>query len=110
MPRAISAPAGPKTWLRQRLRDLGYNVEGVRYTPRQLLEPALVRTVEFDDVICRHMFAHGEGCVFIQVGAYDGLSTDPLRKYIARCPWSGVMLEPQPRPAERLRELYADRP
>jgi FkbM family methyltransferase len=29
-----------------------------------------------------------------------------LRKYIERCGWRGVRLEPQPRPAGQLRELY----
>ena len=95
-----------KAWVRQKLRDIGYDIQGVRYTPRHLLEPALLRNVEFDDVVCRHMFEHGEACVFVQVGAYDGLSTDPLFKYIARCGWRGVMLEPQPRPAEQLCALY----
>jgi FkbM family methyltransferase len=95
-----------KNWVRQRLRDVGYDVQSVRYTPRQLLEPGLLRNLEFDDVVCRHMFEHGEACVFVQVGAYDGVSTDPIRKYIARCGWRGVMLEPQPRPAAQLRELY----
>jgi len=99
-----------KAWVRQRLRDVGYDIQGVRYTPRQLLEPSLLRVVEFDDIICRHMFEHGEACVFVQVGAYDGVSTDPLHKYITRCGWRGVMLEPQPRPASQLRALYADNP
>jgi FkbM family methyltransferase len=93
--------------VRQALRRLGYNIEGVRYTPRQLLEPERLRALEFDDVVCRHMHEHGRACVFLQVGAYDGVSTDPLRKYIGPCGWRGVMLEPQPGPAGRLRELYA---
>jgi FkbM family methyltransferase len=99
-----------KQAVRALINRAGYRIEGIRYTPRQLLEPLRMRTLCFDDVICRHMFEHGEECVFIQVGAYDGLSTDPLRKYIERCGWRGVMLEPQPRPAARLRELYKDNP
>jgi FkbM family methyltransferase len=99
-----------KELLRQTFRRLGYNVEGVRYTPRQLLHPALMRALQLDDVLCRHMFEHGRDCVFIQVGAYDGVSTDPLRKYIGSCHWRGVMLEPQPRPAAKLRKLYEDKP
>jgi FkbM family methyltransferase len=95
-----------KTLIRNALRDLGYDLRGVRYTPRQLLEPRLLRALEFDDVVCRHMHENGRDCVFIQVGAYDGVSTDPLRRYIASCGWRGVMLEPQPRPAARLRQLY----
>jgi FkbM family methyltransferase len=99
-----------KAWVRQRLRDLGYDVQGIRYTPRHLLDPTLMRAVEFDDVICRRMFEQGEACVFVQVGAYDGVSTDPLRKYISRCDWRGVMLEPQPGPATQLRALYEHTP
>jgi FkbM family methyltransferase len=93
--------------IREALRRVGYNVEGVRYTPRQLLEPKLLRALQFDDVVCRRMYEHGSRLSFIQIGAYDGVSTDPLRKYVAACGWRGVMLEPQPRPAGRLRELYA---
>jgi FkbM family methyltransferase len=97
-----------KALLRKALRGIGYDVQGVRYTPRQLLEPERLRLLEFDDVVCRHMHERGPECVFIQVGAYDGVSTDPLHKYIAACGWRGVMLEPQPRPVERLRQLYAE--
>jgi FkbM family methyltransferase len=89
---------------------MGYHVEGTRYTPRHLYRPECLRSLQFDDVICRHMFEHGEVCNFIQVGAYDGISTDPLRPYIERCGWRGVMLEPQPGPAAQLRRLYKDNP
>lgn len=99
-----------KQAIRTLLARLGYRLDGIRYTPRHLLEPGRLRALEFDDVICRHMFEHGQDCVFIQVGAYDGVSTDPLRKYIERCGWRGVMLEPQPRPAGRLRDLYRANP
>lgn len=96
-----------KAAIRATLERMGYRIEGVRYTPRQLLQIECVRGLEFDDVVCRRMFEYGERFVFVQVGAYDGVSTDPLRKYIRRCRWRGVMLEPQPGPAARLRELYS---
>lgn len=85
---------------------LGYRVEGTRYTPRHLYQSEGLRTLQFHDVICRYMFEHGEACNFIQVGAYDGISTDPLHRYIERCAWRGVMIEPQPGPATQLRRLY----
>jgi FkbM family methyltransferase len=88
------------------LARLGYRVEGIRYTPRHLLDPSRLRILQFDDVICRYMFENGQDCTFLQIGAYDGISTDPLNKYIERCGWRGVMLEPQPGPASRLRDLY----
>jgi FkbM family methyltransferase len=56
------------------------------------------------------MFEVGPELTFVQIGAYDGVSTDPLRKYIERCGWSGVMLEPQPWPANQLRALYRHNP
>ena len=97
-----------KQALKQLLSRLGYHVEGTRHTPRHLFQPECLRTLQFDDVVCRYMFEHGEVCNFIQVGAYDGISTDPLRRYIERCGWHGVMLEPQPGPAAQLRQLYKD--
>ena len=96
-----------KTAIRSVLARLGYHIEGILYTPRQLLDSDRLRSLEFDDVICRHMFDRGEACTFVQVGAYDGVSTDPLRKYVERCGWRGLMVEPQPGPAARLRALYA---
>jgi FkbM family methyltransferase len=90
------------------LLGAGYRIEGVRFTPRQLLQPNLRRELQFDDVVCRLMFDRTEPLAFIQVGAFDGVANDPLRKYVQRCGWRGVMLEPQPRQAARLRELYRD--
>jgi FkbM family methyltransferase len=97
-----------KQTLKRILGQLGYRIEGTRYTPRHLYRPECLRTLQFHDVICRHMFEYGQNCNFIQIGAFDGVSTDPLRRYIERCGWRGVMLEPQPGPAVRLRQLYND--
>jgi FkbM family methyltransferase len=99
-----------KRLIRAMLGMAGYRIEGIRYTPRQFYDPAVARTLMFDDVVCRHMFEVGPELTFVQIGAYDGVSTDPLRKYIERCGWSGVMLEPQPWPANQLRALYRHNP
>lgn len=97
-----------KQLIRRLFGWLGYRIEGVRYTPRQFFDPGALRGLEFDDLICRHMYENGPDCVFLQIGAYDGISTDPLRKYIVDCGWKGVMVEPQPGPASQLRQLYPD--
>jgi FkbM family methyltransferase len=99
-----------KQMIHNLLARAGYRVEGIRFTPRQFLQPHRIRHLQFDDVVCRRMVENGEDFTFIQVGAYDGISTDPLRKYIERFGWRGAMLEPQPRPALQLRELYKDNP
>jgi FkbM family methyltransferase len=97
-----------KKLIQNALKRMGYHVQGIRYLPHQLLQNEVTRKLEFDDAVCRYMFESGEGCTFIQVGAYDGVSTDPLRKYVERCGWKGVLMEPQPAPARSLRELYAN--
>jgi FkbM family methyltransferase len=95
-----------KRLLKIALARLGYRVQGTRYCPRQLLEAANLRAIEFDDVVCRRMFEVGPEFTFIQVGAFDGMTKDPLRKYITKCSWRGVVVEPQARAADQLRDLY----
>lgn len=95
-----------KRLLKIALARLGYRVQGTRYCPRQLLETGTLRAIEFDDVVCRRMFECGPEFTFIQVGAFDGITKDPLRKYIEKCGWTGVVVEPQARAANQLRELY----
>ena len=56
------------------------------------------------------MFEVGEALNFIQVGVFDGVQNDPLRKYIDRCGWRGVMVEPQSKACAKLRALYAGNP
>ena len=84
-----------KRLIQATLAKLGYRVQGIRYCPRQLLDAKNLRVVEFDDVVCRRMFESGSQFTFIQVGAFDGVTKDPLQKYINRCGWRGVLIEPQ---------------
>jgi FkbM family methyltransferase len=65
-----------------------------------------LRAIEFDDVVCRRIFELGRELTFIQIGAFDGVTGDPLRKYIDKCGWRGVVVEPQPRAVSQLRHLY----
>ena len=95
-----------KALTRSVLLAFGYRIQGVRYTPRPLLEPKNLREIEFDDVVCRRMVEFGPEFRFIQIGAFDGVTRDPLRKYIQKCGWSGVVAEPQARAANQLRDLY----
>jgi len=45
---------------------------------------------------------------FVQIGANDGMQEDPCYAWINRFPWRGVLVEPQPRLAARLRALHRD--
>jgi len=88
------------------LARLGYHVRGTRYTARQLLDARSLRSLEFADVVRRRMFDSGSEMNFIQVGAFDGVHHDPLYEYISRYRWRGVLVEPQPRFASMLQDLY----
>jgi FkbM family methyltransferase len=94
--------------IKRTVAALGYQVQGIRHVPRQLLDPRYLRVIEFDDILCRRMFDVGPELNFVQIGAFDGVVGDPLQKYIARCGWRGILVEPQPHAVERLRSLYAD--
>jgi FkbM family methyltransferase len=45
---------------------------------------------------------------FVQIGAFDGRTNDPIYDLVLRHGWQGVLVEPQPEPFTRLRETYAD--
>lgn len=47
---------------------------------------------------------------FIQVGAYDGVENDPVREWVRRYRWRGILLEPQERFCQALRRNYQDQP
>jgi FkbM family methyltransferase len=45
---------------------------------------------------------------FVQIGAFDGATNDPLHDLVRRLGWRGVLLEPTPDAFERLNATYAD--
>lgn len=49
-----------------------------------------------------------EPLAFVQVGANDGVYGDPLRSYVRRFEWKGILVEPQPDVFARLVENYRD--
>ncbi|MCA9177781.1 MAG: FkbM family methyltransferase [Planctomycetales bacterium] len=53
--------------------------------------------------------AHDE-FFFVQIGAFDGVSGDPLNQLIRRHHWRGVLVEPQGLAFKLLQETYRDEP
>jgi FkbM family methyltransferase len=47
---------------------------------------------------------------FVQIGAFDGVSGDPIYEMVRRYAWRGVLVEPQADMYERLKANYAGRP
>ena len=47
---------------------------------------------------------------FVQVGAFDGRTGDPIHEMVVKHKWSGVLAEPRRHYFEQLRATYADNP
>jgi FkbM family methyltransferase len=62
------------------------------------------RPIDVFDLAVKLRMAKGHGFRFVQVGANDGVSDDPLRPFILAYGWTGVLLEPQPGPYAKLVE------
>ena len=58
---------------------------------------------EFMDYLCDK-----PGLNAIQVGSNDGVSNDPLRKYIVNKHWNAILIEPVLRYFDSLKVLYAE--
>jgi FkbM family methyltransferase len=46
---------------------------------------------------------------FVQIGANDGITVDPIREYVLRYGWKGVLVEPQKKYFQQLQQNYAGR-
>jgi FkbM family methyltransferase len=90
-------------WVRRLARRRGIDL--VRKPVPLLEHPGHELAIDIEFVLAHHALARGD-LTFVQVGAYDGQSHDPLNKLLQRMPWRGVLLEPQPDAFQRLRETY----
>lgn len=61
------------------------------------------------DSVCRFGIL-SSGSSFVQIGANDGVSDDPLRDHIVQGGWHGLLVEPLPAVFERLVANYAGVP
>jgi FkbM family methyltransferase len=47
---------------------------------------------------------------FVQIGAYDGLKSDPIQASVRKRHWRGILVEPQPDAFEKLKQNYRSIP
>ncbi len=62
------------------------------------------------DYLILSRFPELGGIRFLQIGAHDGIRNDPLYRWIGDHGWSGIMVEPMPDFARKLRTLYSGQP
>jgi len=61
----------------------------------------------FEDVL-EFQYARSRNFVFLTIGAFDGLTNDPVGRFVRRHECRGVLLEPQPAVYARLCANYQD--
>ena len=100
--------------MRKKLRQLflrwGYRIDCIRFVPCQMLDPANVIRLDFHHAVCRRMVEVKRPLNFIQIGAFDGRTGDPLYPYIHGHKWRGILVERPQRACDFLRALHADNP
>ena len=66
--------------------------------------------VDVFDLIVRYIcLLRGGSFFFIQVGANDGITVDPIHKYIIEYHWNGILIEPQPGVFDQLKQDVSER-
>jgi FkbM family methyltransferase len=88
----------------------------LRELSRRLLHRAVLRTgfalrrvKPFESRLLEHLLTTDD-FYFVQVGAYNGITSDPFCKFLIDGLWKSVLVEPQRRYCEILQEIYRDRP
>jgi FkbM family methyltransferase len=90
------------------LNRLGYEVRRLRPPSKAPLLNVLSLVVE--DYL-RRKAERGDGdFYFVQIGANNGITVDPMRPYILKHHWRGVLVEPHPSAFAQLVETYRAEP
>lgn len=63
---------------------------------RRVQRVAGIRTSEIYKALDSFSRSHNRSVSFIQIGASDGLRNDPIREFIVRDHWHGLLVEPLP--------------
>jgi FkbM family methyltransferase len=92
--------------VKSEFKRLGYTVQRL---PSPAFDPQFALQIDFDYVLEHYLASRTDPrpFLFLQVGAYDGLSDDPLHRRVREGNWQGMLVEPQPWPFKRLMENYA---
>lgn len=91
----------------ERGRRLGYRLTWA--PPACANDPGAELRFEFEFVVA-HLMLERRSIFFLQIGANDGVSNDPLHKFVTKFGWEGILLEPLPAAFEMLRRNYAGNP
>ncbi len=100
-----------KKILKNILTGFGYRLSSMKYVLKPFQNEGNLLSLNFDHILSKYLI---DKCTetnisFMQVGTFDGIECDPLRKYLLKYRWRGLMMEPQPLPYKKLQDEYAGR-
>lgn len=96
-----------KSIIRQNLEKRGY--AKIQVYDSLASHPEALYKTSFTSILGEYLLYAPIHC-FLQIGAYDGITGDPLHDLIKRLKWRGILIEPQYDIFQRLRKTYADQP
>jgi FkbM family methyltransferase len=96
-------PSAFRTLVKTSFERRGYRIGRL---PPLASDPDYALELHFEYVLA-HYLEHRDDArpfFFVQVGAFDGTTYDPLHRHIRESRWRGILVEPQPRYFRRLVE------
>ena len=79
------------------------NVSGYRL---QKIRGSVKAPIDVLELLLEKLSSERAGFFFVQIGANDGLTDDPIRAFVAKYHWHGVLIEPQPQVFRQLLKNY----
>jgi FkbM family methyltransferase len=77
-----------KAFVQRSVNVFGYRIEKLR--------DAVKAPIDVLDLLLTKLSAERPDFFFVQIGANNGLTDDPLRQFVTKYHWHGVLVEPQP--------------
>lgn len=87
-----------KAFVQRCVKMFGYRIEKVRDT--------LIAPIDLLDLLRTKVSPERPDFFFVQIGANNGLTDDPLRQFVTKHHWHGVLVEPQPQVFQQLLKNY----
>jgi FkbM family methyltransferase len=89
-----------KTLAQRCMNAVGYRIEKRRDT--------IDAPIDVLDLLLTKLSAERPDFFVVQIGANDGITDDPIRQYVTRYHWRGVLVEPQPQVYQQLLRNYTE--
>lgn len=99
-----------KQTLQKVVNQLGYQITKLPVEPVAEYEPIELPLIDLLDLVIQDYRQQHPDFFFVQIGAHDGSSADPISQLIKNHHWQGILVEPQPQVFKTLTDNYRNEP